>query len=78
MSAKYTKDFVLISFSLCCLYFGLMPVDQKCDLTLSTIDYTLNGAANLHDMIDGKMDLFSYIRQNIAQHLKKFYDNSEC
>lgn len=69
---------LLISFALCCLYFGIMPVDEKCDLTLHAIDYTVKGAAGTKDMLDGNMDLLSYIRQNIAKHIKDFYDISGC
>jgi hypothetical protein len=55
-----------------------MPVDKKCDLTLKAIDYTVAGAAGTDDMLNGNMDLFSYIRQNVAKHIKDFYDVSGC
>lgn len=75
---SYLKDVILLMAAFGCIYLGSLPLDQKCDLTVAAIDYTLDGASNLNDMLDGKMSLISYIRQNVARHLKDFYDNSEC
>ena len=75
---RFIKEAILLVLAMGFIYVGTLSLDQKCDLTVAAIDHTLVGASNLHDMIDGKMGLISYIRQNIARHMKDFYDNSEC
>jgi len=36
---KYLKEAIIIIFALSFIYLGALPIDKKCDLTESAIDY---------------------------------------
>jgi len=72
------KEATIIIFAMCIIYIGALPLDKKCDLTEAAIDYTIDGAAGAKDMLNGDMDLLSYLRHNVAKHLKDFWDQSDC
>jgi hypothetical protein len=72
------KELVLLLAAFCILYLAALPIDTKCDMTVAAIDYTIGRGSDMKDMMDGKMNLTSYLRQNIARHMKNFYDHTEC
>jgi hypothetical protein len=78
MTIKNIKYTTLMLFALLFIYLGSIPNDDKCDLVLKTIDYTVSGAYGTKEMLYGHMSNFSYTRQKIANKLKQFYDNSDC
>lgn len=71
----YTAIILLVLFL---LYVNSLAKEDKCDLILESIDYTVSGVGGTKEMLYGDMSDFSYVRQQVANKLKHIYDQSNC